>query len=404
VIDFTAGSVLGDPYPAYAAQRRSAPLAFEDSEEAWLVFGYDLMRLMAKNSALSAAADMSFVDLLPAGDRWAAELLAEHYKSWLLFSDGDRHTRLRNMISPIIGPRWVNEVRPEVARRLYGELQQAPGELDAVSGYAMPVAQWTLSRALGIGEELLHAAPEWSAELLEFINVDITRAQALRTAAVIQDMGSVVGNLESLKPRTGSAGEIIVRMLHDGQLTAADATGVVGQLVTGFLGALPYLVANGAVALWGYATEHPGDSVLSLDFDLLTEEVIRYDPPFLLVARTATADVAINDCPVIYRGDRVGYMLGSINRDERTFPRADQFDPYRRGSPHLSFGAGMHYCLGAHITRAFVTAAFRALTAAYDPWRSVLAPVSFKPYFGMRMPRQVLISAGHHTPRGAGVP
>lgn len=120
------------------------------------------------------------------------------------------------------------------------------------------------------------------------------------------------------------------------------------------------LVGNGVLALmrhrdeWQRLINDPGLAATA------TEELIRYDSPLQLFERTATTDVTIAGFPVL-AGGKIAVLLGATGRDPHVFPQPDQLDISRIPNPHLGFGAGIHYCLGAALARVEAQTALLAL-------------------------------------------
>ena len=105
------------------------------------------------------------------------------------------------------------------------------------------------------------------------------------------------------------------------------------------------------------------------------EEMLRFDSALQLFERTATEDVQIGGV-VVEEGQKVAALLGAANRDPQVFGRADEFDPARDPNPHLAFGAGLHFCLGAPLARMELVESLTYLTRSIPTLRLVADPVS----------------------------
>jgi cytochrome P450 len=317
------------------------------------------------------------------------QLLKEHYESWMLFSDDPRHTRLRAAVAPALSADVVASYRAPLDERAHALLDRGGTRIDVLRDYAIPLSVLALAKVLGMDEQRLGDAKQWAADIVDFINIDLDTAQALRTAQDIRDMSRLLDEMLDSEPVPGSVGHATVRAVRSGTFTRLDAEGMIGQMVSGVVGAQPYLVANAVIGLWtgrpDRAGRGPDSSVAAL-----VEEALRFDPPFLLVPRTASADIEIDDV-VIRTGDRVGFLLGALNRDGRQFPCPHLFDPGRAGRSHMSFGAGAHYCLGSNFVRMYSEVALSSLLARFPVAASSLSAGEHAPYFGLRAPSAVVL-------------
>jgi cytochrome P450 len=141
------------------------------------------------------------------------------------------------------------------------------------------------------------------------------------------------------------------------------------------------VVGNGVTAL----LDHPDQRAALLgsgDVAAAVEEMIRFDAPLQLFERTATDDTRIGDV-VVERGTKIAALLGSANRDPAVFADPDTFDVSRRENPHLGFGAGIHFCVGAPLARLELTTSLRTLLTRF-PGLTLAAPPRRRPEFVLR--------------------
>ncbi|MCC7133888.1 MAG: cytochrome P450 [Gemmatimonadales bacterium] len=144
------------------------------------------------------------------------------------------------------------------------------------------------------------------------------------------------------------------------------------------------LICNGTLAL----LRHP-DQWAKLCADpeglarLATEECLRYDPPVKSTQRIAAADVERHG-KQIKKGDRIRWFMAAANRDPRAFPDPDRFDLSRSPNPHVSFGSGVHYCLGATLARVEGQEVFRALAERFPGMRLATDQLEYQPSIQFR--------------------
>jgi cytochrome P450 len=144
------------------------------------------------------------------------------------------------------------------------------------------------------------------------------------------------------------------------------------------------LICNGTLAF----IRHPGEWERLRDDPagaarLATEECLRYDPPVKSTQRIAVEDVERHG-KVIRKGDRIRWIMAAANRDPRAFPDPDRFDVARHPNPHVSFGAGIHYCLGASLARIEGQEVFRALAERFPALRLETEALEYQPSIQFR--------------------
>jgi cytochrome P450 len=391
--DFSDEGLLRDPYPGYERLRSAGPVVWDDMAQGWFVTDYTQARQLARDERLSARVDRTpIVTALPVRLAKEAHRLKDHFESWMLFSDPPRHTRLRSRVAPALAGTTVDSYDPELRRRARELLALAGSELDVMSDYAVPLASRNLAQVFGVPEDMLAESPRWAHEIVAFLNIDFAQEQeageqATRTARVIDEISHFIDELCRVQPAAGSVGAALREALDIEEFDHSDAEGVVAQIISGTCAAQPYLVGNLAMALWK-TTPTP---VSDYDYDNVVEEILRFEPSFLLIPRTATVDMEMGGS-TIRGGDRIGVLIGAVNRDPAEFACPHAFDPGRVRNPHLTFGLRPHYCLGSSLVRVYARVALGELVAAFPPAVTSLRADRHAPYFGTRVPQGVRLS------------
>jgi pimeloyl-[acyl-carrier protein] synthase len=376
---------LVDPYPRYRALRTHAPVSWEPGEQAWLLTRYDDVVKALKEPSLSAAADMSFMDSLPQPLQARACPLRRHFGKWMVFSDAPLHTRLRSLTQAYLTRRAIAKVRAPLVSAADALLDraEAAGGFDVLGDYAIPLALVALTTTMGLTGGELSDATRWSEELLDFINTEPSVDQTIRSLQALEELTAFV---RALRPGAGWAPATLACTLmtaeRDGRLDEEEVVATFAQNITGALGPIPHLAANGLAAL----LDHPGQwQRLRTDPSLIAlaiEELLRYDSPFLLVPRTVTRPYWVRGV-TMQPGDRVAMMLGAANHDPAVFEEPEDLDIGRSPNRHVAFGVGTHFCLGAHLTRLVGEVALSALAARFGRIEA-RGPIERVPMFGMR--------------------
>jgi cytochrome P450 len=362
-LDLTDPAVVADPYPAFAVARAQAPVQWHEGLGLWLAFTHAESNAVLRDRRL--------------GRLWSDKTPAERFESFnlihrnaILEMEPPDHTRLRRLISTAFARGHVERLRPwvqELADSLVdGLVERSAGTepVDLLAGMAEELPVAVIAELLGVPDVDRPLLRPWSnaiVKMYEYGRTTQVEDDAERAAA------EFVAYLRSLAAdRRMAPGEDLLSHL----VTMRDADGdrlTEDELVTTCIlllnaghEATVNVSGNGLLAL----LEHPDQlQRLREDPGLLPtaiEELMRFDSPLQLFERTATEDVEIGGVTV-ERGQKIAALLGSANRDPAVFADADTLDVGRTDNPHISFGAGVHFCIGAPLARVELQASFGAL-------------------------------------------
>ncbi|MGV9839586.1 cytochrome P450 [Nocardia niigatensis] len=306
-----------------------------------------------------------------------------------LWMEPPDHTRLRGLVGKAFTARTVSGLRGRAAQ-LVDELLTAiltDCEVDLLEALAYPVPLTLICEMLGVPAEAHAQVRAMSAGIARGLDPDVLLSPeelAARTAAV-HEFTEFFGDLVEQRRRTPRADLItaLVQAEEAGvRLTHTELIGTLLILVVAGHETSVNLIGNGVLAL----IRKPGEfRRLRADPDLAgvaVDEVLRYDAPVHLTTRTARAEITVGE-RTFAPGDAVIVLLGSANRDPEAFPDADRFDlgrylPGRNTERHLSFGLGLHYCLGAPLARMEMQTVLHALGVRVTEL-SLLAEPPYRP-------------------------
>ncbi len=378
---------LADPYPAFAALRAlgpvhdhpllGAPVAVSHAACSELLRGRELGRLWA--------------DAEPAADFPAFNLL---HRNSLLEREGPSHARLRGLVAGAFNRGHSTRLAPRV-RGLAGGLVdglderiRAEGRADLIAEVAAPLPVEVIAELLAVPEPARSALRGWSNAIVTMYEPDPGRQ---RRAAAERAAAEFVEALRELAAhRRTYPGPDLVTDLLAADLADDEVVGTAALLLMAGHEATVNVIGNGVLALlrhpvqWERLVADPG-----LD-PTAVEELIRYDPPLQLFERTAVVDTAVAGHPVP-AGTRIAALLGAAARDPMAFDRPDELDVGRQRNPHLGFGAGVHYCLGAPLARLEVAATLDALRSRLPDLRLAAEPTR-RPDFVMRGLRELPVT------------
>jgi cytochrome P450 len=279
----------------------------------------------------------------------------------LLNMDPPRHTRLRRIVAGAFAPRRVEGWRPrvrELTERLVDEMVAGGAPADLVAAFAFPLPIRIICELLGVPHEDRDRFRSWSDAALT-----MSTADAGQRAIAAHEFRAYVEGL--LADRRRAPGDALIDALlesRDGSdvLTEQELVSLTVNLITAGHETTANLIGCGVFTL--LAEDHY--RALAQDASLLAaaiEEILRHDTPAGYgLPRLATEDVELPS-GMIRRGETVLPLLAAANRDGEAFPDPDHFDPHRAGGPHLTFGHGSHFCVGAGLARLEVEVAFGVL-------------------------------------------
>jgi cytochrome P450 len=305
----------------------------------------------------------------------------------LVFLDPPDHDRLRELLSRAFTPRQVARVRPitgEIASQLASEAARA-GEVDLYDAFAQRLPLQVICQLLGI-PSIDHAeVGEWTAALSLATATPTPEARVAADRAMLA-FDDYVGRL--VAERRARPGDDLLSALigveAQGERLAKDElVAMVVQLLYAGHETTRNLIGNGLFTLLRSPAELArlrGDPAL---LPRAVEEMLRYEPPILFVSRVALADVELAGVAV-RKGDLVHLGLASANRDPEHFADPDRFDVGRVENRHLTFGWGMHFCLGASIARMEGRVAFETLLARFPRIELVGPPPPWAPATALR--------------------
>ncbi len=362
-LDLTDPAVVADPYAAFAAARTVAPVQWHEGLGLWLAFTHAEANAVLRDRRL--------------GRIWRDKEPAERFGSFnlihrnaILEMEPPDHTRLRRLISTAFARGHVERLRPwveDLAGRLVDGLVERSGgtePVDVLSGMAEQLPVDVIAELLGVPATDRPLLRPWSNAIVKMY--EYGRTAAVEDAAERAAAEFVAYLRELAADRRRSPGEdllshlVAVRDAEGDRLTEDELVTTCILLLNAGHEATVNVSGNGLLAL----LQHP-DQLRRLreDRTLLPtaiEELMRFDSPLQLFERTATEDVGIGGITAP-AGSKIAALLGSANHDPAVFASPETLDVGRTDNPHISFGAGIHFCIGAPLARVELQASFGAL-------------------------------------------
>jgi len=361
LLDLGDPRVVADPYPHLAALRVEAPIAWHSGMGMWLATGHAEAGAVLRDRRLGRVFRPRTPD-----DDW--ETFNWLHADSILDSEPPKHTRLRRLVAGAFGRGHVQRLAPRIEQLAAGLLEALPDEgFDVIEEYAEPLPVLVIAELLGVPEADRHHLRPWSQAIVRMYEVDRSAAdeQAARTAcgefaAYVEDLAAV---------RAEAPGEDLLTDLvqaRDGsdRLSARELVATAVLLLNAGHEASVNGFGNGLHS-WLTAPDRPRvDASDEAAVDRLVEEFLRHDSPLHLFERTAKESASVAGVELA-PGDKVAALLGAANRDPAVFADPDRFDPTRDPNPHLAFGAGIHFCIGAPLARLELAISLRTLLARF---------------------------------------
>jgi cytochrome P450 len=394
--DPRSAEFVADPYPAYQRLRERGRAVWYEPTGQWLVPHYADVSACLRDRRLGR----TYLHRFTHEEFGRTPPPAEHEPFHVLNDNGmldleaPDHTRIRRLVAKAFTPATVRALTPTIDR-LAAELVAdlcADGGGDLLARVAEPLPVAVIAEMLGIPPADRGLLRPWSAAICGMYELNPDEATA--TAAVRASVEFSAYLRELIAARRRDPGEDLISALiaaydEGDRLSEQEMISTCVLLLNAGHEATVNTTANG----WWTLLRHPDQlELLRKDPQLLPtaiEELLRYDTPLQLFERWVLDDIEIGGT-TIPRGSEVALLFGSAHRDPARFAHPDRLDLARADNPHLAFGAGIHYCLGAPLARIELAASFGQLLRSAPGLRLVREP-EWKPGYVIRGLRELLV-------------
>ncbi len=374
-----------NPYPVYKRYRDEHPI-HRSEIGIWTLTRYnDILSVLRDERFSSDPRNATVFDQLITPEQRAMDPIQNFADRILLFTDPPNHTRMRNLVNKAFTPRTVEKLRPHI-EEIVGELIDGAldgKEMDVISDFAYPLPALVICELMGVPVEDRDKFKGWSGDIAPILD-PFTPPEVMQTALATLGQFAVYFSQLIEERRERPKDDMLSRLIaaeQEGDRLAFDE--LLGLCVLIFIAGhetTQNLIGNGLLAL----LKHPEQKgLLASDPSLVRngiEELLRYDSPVQLTARNALTDIDLAG-NAIKKGEQLILLLGAGNRDPDVFEDPDSLKVEREDVQVVSFGAGMHFCLGAALARVEGHVAFTELLrrlpgielACDEPeWRSTL--------------------------------
>jgi cytochrome P450 len=366
---------FGDPYPAYREIMARAPVFFWEDYGHWCFCRHaDVAALLRDRrfgrQILHVASRRSLGWPEPKPHLEPFDAIERHS---LLDLEPPEHTRLRALVNRAFVSRQVERLAPRVEGMANALIDgfEGKGEIDLISAFATPIPLAVIAELIGVPVEMAPRLLDWSHRMVAMYQFGVTREVEDAAAAAAGEFSSYLREYVSRRrrePRDDLISRLIEAESEGARLSEGELVTTCVLLLNAGHEATVHAIGNGLKAL----LEAAGLSGPEID-DALVDELLRVDPPLHLFTRYALQDMEIAGVE-LRLGDRIGLLLGAANRDPLVFPDPDVLDPRRAPNPHVAFGAGIHFCVGAPLARLEMRVALTTLRRRLPGLRLTRAP------------------------------
>ncbi|WP_084297894.1 cytochrome P450 [Actinoplanes friuliensis] len=351
-----------DPYPRYRRLREISPVVRAE-DGALVVTRHADCVAVTRHPKLGHMPSHMMEFVRPDWDRHPA--LQQLFTSILAINPPD-HTRLRRLVSSSFTARRVQALQPRIAQMVEELLEPMSGEVDFVQAFGFPLPVNVIGELLGIPEpdraQFQTLVRDWT-QVLEVISPEVL-ATADPAAATIRSYLAGLAAERRRKPGDDLISALVAAEEDGEKLTEDELLTMAALLFAAGFETTTNLLGNSVVSLLRNPDQlellrmQPGLAASAV------EELLRFDTPVQLLSRVAWDDIEIAGVPVS-GGERIVAYLGAGNRDPERFTDPDRLDLARPDNAPLSFGGGIHYCLGAPLARLEAQIAIPALLARF---------------------------------------
>ena len=358
VYDPSDPAVMANPFPVYAKLREADPVHWSPSLKSWIITRYTDVRDLLLSDHLSVNRLIQFYKALPPADAALLKDIIHYLSLWLAFRDPPDHTRVRRIMRHAFTARAIEDMRPnvvEITDMLLDRLEATgKNDVDLIREFALQLPAFVIMDLLDVPRDMLDDFKEWSDDMAVFIggarNSGDKYKRAARGCAKMSAYFRHLIQERTANPKPGFLMDLI--NARDAGNKLSDDELVATCILVLFAGheTTTNLIGNAALLLMRHDDQRARLREDPELIDSTIEEVLRFDGPTNALVRVVAQDHELHGCKM-REGQRVFVMVNSANRDPRVFDDADRFDISRQQNRHLTFGQGIHLCLGAKLAR-----------------------------------------------------
>jgi unspecific monooxygenase len=366
---------LDDPYPTYVALRAESPAFYDPAWELTFFTRHSDVSVILKDRERFGRDFRHRLDPDEVDQDLYRRIYPSRWPTWTRYIresfidlEPPRHTRLRRLVSQAFTRRSSEAFRPqleEAADRILDRVLEQ-GSMEVIDDFATPIPVAMIAELMGIPRRDHEQLLGWSHAIVKVFDKNVTDEEGEAAERATADFASYLEGVVEERRRQGGDDLISSMMeVEEGGDTLTDEEIIGTSILTLNAGheATVHAIGNGFLALARNRDQYRRLRTGEVGIEAAVDELLRFDSPLQMFERWVLVDTEVSGARLA-KGSKVGLLFGSANHDTDVFgPHPEQLDLGRKPNPHLSFGAGLHYCVGAPLARVELEAAFGRFSA-----------------------------------------
>jgi len=359
-----------DPYAFYARMHAQHPTFFWEQYGHWCFTEFKTVNALLRDKRFGRdilhVATREEIGLPEPRPHTAAFDQAERYS--LLNLEPPAHTRLRTLVNRAFVSRQVEQLRPRITQLANHLIDgfEAESRVDLIKAFAAPLPAIIIAEMIGLPGEMAPQLLEWSNRMVRMYMFGVTEAVEHVANRASQDFIDYLARVIAERrrhPREDLLTHMLTTEQNGERLSDDEVISTAILLLNAGHEATVHTTGNGVKSILESGLDPRALFATDEQTEATVEECLRFDAPLHMFTRYALSDIVLDDNVRLRKGDVIGLMLGAANRDPSRFAQADRFDPFRTEGANVSFGAGIHFCIGAPLARIELQEAMRVLFA-----------------------------------------
>jgi cytochrome P450 len=371
---------LNDPYPTYARIREESPVFYDSTWRLTFVAQHADVSAILKDRQRFGRDFRHRMDPEEVDPELYRRIYPPEWPTWTEYIresfidlEPPRHTRLRKLVSTAFTRRSSEAFRPRIEKAADALLDQALGKgtMEVISEYATPIPVAMIADLMGIPAKDHSLLLDWSHAIVKVFDERVTDDEGEAAEQAIKEFIAYLEDMVAER-RARPGDDLISAMIEveDSGDSLTDSEIVATSILTLNAGheATVHAIGNSLLALGRMPEAYRMLASGEVGIATAVDELLRYDPPLQMFERWVLEDTDVGGVAV-GKGSKVGLLFGSANHDPEAFDDPESLNLVRDPNPHVAFGGGVHYCVGAPLARVELEAAlgrFAARVASLD--------------------------------------
>ncbi|NNL84706.1 MAG: cytochrome P450 [Myxococcales bacterium] len=390
-LDLLAPEFLRDPYPTLRRLRETDPVHWSARHHAWLVTRHSDATEILRDRRFASHSGGRFRDVEDATARRVLE-------NMLVFNDPPKHTRLRKLVGRAFTPRVVSKLESRIeliVGALFDEWEDAEW-VDFVERFAFPLPAWVIAELIGVPAADRKKFHAWANAITDVVFRSRDRE---RMRAGLRSFRDLDGYFETLiaryrtRPRENLLCDLLAIEESGDRLQPHELRGLCAELLTAGHETTMALLASSVWLLDRFPEVREALRSEPDRIAIAVEEMLRFESPVRVLVRTASEPASLS-AREIRSGERLMLLIPALNRDPEHFEAPEDFVFDRAPNPHLAFGMGPHFCIGASLARLEARLALRELLARFPAFRIASEPPQWRAVLGSRSLARLALAPG----------